>query len=109
MGNHKTALGIEENLEALLCYVVGWVTGFLFLLLERDNNFVRFHAMQSLVVFLALFVLSLVAGVIPIIGPVIYILVLPVSLVLWVLLMVKAYQGERYKLPWVGDFAENQA
>lgn len=107
MEKNKTVLGVDENIEALLCYVLGWLTGIVFLLLEKENLFVRFHAMQSLVVFLALFVLSIVIGLIPVIGlltPLIFLL----SLVLWILLMIKAFQGERYKLPWAGEFAENQ-
>lgn len=108
MEKNKTVLGIDENVEALLCYVLGWLTGIVFLLIEKDNLFVRFHAMQSLVVFLALFILSLVVGWIPLIGPVISIIILPVGLILWVLMMVKAFQGEQYKLPWAGDFAEDQ-
>jgi len=45
----KTALGIDENIEGLLCYVLGFITGILFLVLEKDNKFIRFHAMQSIV------------------------------------------------------------
>ena len=45
----KTVLGISENLEAVLCYALGWITGLIFLLLEKDNRFVRFHALQSLI------------------------------------------------------------
>lgn len=108
MEKNKTVLGIDENVEALLCYVLGWLTGIVFLLIEKENLFVRFHAMQSLVVFLALFILSLVVGWVPLIGPLISIIILPVGLILWVLMMVKAFQGEKYKLPWAGDFAENQ-
>ncbi len=107
MEKNKTVLGIDQNIEAVLCYVLGWLTGILFLLLEKENQFVRFHAMQSLVVFLALFVLSLVVGWIPIIGllsPIIFL----VAVILWILLMVKAFQGEMYKLPWAGEFAEKQ-
>lgn len=107
MEKNKTALGIDQNIEAVLCYVLGWLTGIIFLFLEKENRFVRFHAMQALVVFLALFVLSLVVGWIPIIGllsPVIFLL----AVILWILLMVKAFQGEMYKLPWAGEFAEKQ-
>lgn len=64
----KTALGIDENIEGLLCYVLGFITGILFLVLEKDNKFVRFHAMQSIVTFLAFFVVSMVIGFIPILG-----------------------------------------
>ncbi|MEF8941462.1 MAG: DUF4870 domain-containing protein [Desulfohalobiaceae bacterium] len=107
MEKNNTVLGIDENIESLLCYVLGWLTGIVFLLLEKENLFVRFHAMQSLVVFLALFIISLIIGVIPIIGllsPIIFLL----SVILWILLMFKAFQGEKYKLPWAGEFAENQ-
>ncbi|MFP4475824.1 MAG: DUF4870 domain-containing protein [Desulfatibacillaceae bacterium] len=107
MEKNKTILGIDENIEALLCYVLGWLTGIVFLLLEKENLFVRFHAMQSLVVFLGLFVLSLVVGWIPVIGLLSTVIFLA-GVVLWVLLMFKAFQGEMYKLPWVGDFAESQ-
>ena len=104
----KTALGLDENLEGVLCYVLGFLTGIVFLILEKKSSFVRFHAMQSTVTFIGIFVLSAVLGFIPIIGwiliPVLYLL----SLVLWLLLMYKAYVGERFKLPVVGDFAEKQ-
>jgi uncharacterized membrane protein len=104
----KTVLGVSQNIEAVLCYVVGWITGVIFLVLEKENTFVRFHAMQSVVTFLTLFVVSMVAGFIPVIGLVVSLLTGPVSLVLWLFLMYKAYQGERYKLPWVGEWAEQQ-
>lgn len=107
MDKNKTDLGFDENIEGLLCYLLGWVTGIVFLLLEKENRFVRFHALQSLVVFLGLFVLNLIVGSIPLLGflsPIIFLL----ALVLWILLMVKAFQGEKYKLPWVGEFAENK-
>jgi len=103
----NTVLGIDENIEALLCYVLGWLTGIVFLLLEKNNQFVRFHAMQSLVVFLGLFVLSFVLGWIPIIG-FLTVIIFPLGVILWILLMIKAFQGEKYKLPWVGDFAKKQ-
>ncbi|MFW6052713.1 MAG: DUF4870 domain-containing protein [Desulfosalsimonas sp.] len=107
MGKNKTVMEIDENIEALLCYVLGWLTGIVFLLLEKENLFVRFHAMQSLVVFLPLTVLVVVLSWIPVIGFLSMIISL-LGIVLWIFLMIKAFQGERYKLPWAGDFAENQ-
>ena len=104
----KTALGIDENIEGLLCYVLGFITGILFLVLEKDNKFIRFHAMQSIVVFLALFIISAVLRFIPILGWMVSGLIGLVGLILWLLLMFKAYQGEMYKLPIAGDFAEKQ-
>ncbi len=103
-----TALGIDENIEGLLCYVLGFLTGILFLILEKENKFVRFHAMQSTATFIVLFVVSMILWSIPIIGWVISPLIGLLSLILWLLLMYKAYNNEKYKLPIVGDFAESQ-
>ncbi len=108
MSNSKTALGIDENIEGLLCYVLGFITGILFLILEKDNKFVRFHAMQSIATFLIIFVISIVIGFIPVIGLLLSPLIGLVALILWLLLMFKAYKGEKYKLPIAGDFAEQQ-
>lgn len=108
MEKNKTALGIDENIEGLLCYVLGFITGIVFLVLEKENKFVRFHAMQSIAVFLPLFVIGFVIWMIPFIGWAIGTLLWIVELVLWLLLMLKAYQGETYKLPVAGDFAEQQ-
>ena len=104
----KTALGLDENIAGLLCYVLGWITGIIFLVLEKENKFVRFHAIQSLATFLTLFLIVTVIGWIPIIGWIISILITPLGLILWLLLMYKAYKGERFKLPIAGDFAEKQ-
>ncbi len=104
----KTALGIDENIEGLLCYLLGFVTGLVFLILERENKFVRFHAVQSLATFVVLFVAMMIVGIIPFIGPILSILIVILELLLWLLLMFKAFKGEMYKLPVVGDFAENQ-
>ena len=64
----KTSTGMEQNLAGLLCYVLGWITGIIFLLLEKDNRFVRFHAIQSIVVFGAFMVIEIILGFIPVIG-----------------------------------------
>ncbi len=104
--------GLQPNVAGLLCYVVGWITGLIFFLMEKEDQFVRFHAMQSIVTFGGLTVISIVfsiLGLIPYVGlifGVLQILVGILGFVLWILLMVKAYQGQRYKLPWVGNFAE---
>jgi uncharacterized membrane protein len=106
--NKNTVLGVTENLEALFCYVLGWITGLVFLLLEQKHGFVRFHALQSLVTFLGLFIISFVAGLIPVLGILVNLVLFPLGVVLWIILMVKSYKGERYKLPVVGDFVEQQ-
>jgi uncharacterized membrane protein len=102
----KSSTGLDENVAGLLCYVLGWLTGLVFLLLEKDSEFVKFHAMQSLVVFLGITVLSIALGFIPYIGWVISSIIGLIGLILWIVLMIKAYQGERWKVPVAGDFAE---
>lgn len=114
----KTSMGMEPNVAGLLCYLGWWVTGLIFFLMEKENKFVRFHAMQSMVVFGALsivfFILSLIIRITfnpftyiawGIIAPILWVL----AVVLMIILMVKAYQGKKFKLPWAGNFAEKQA
>jgi uncharacterized membrane protein len=105
----KTSTGLQPNAAALLSYLLGFITGIIFYVIEKDNKFVRFHAMQSILTSGALFVLQIVIAFIPIIGPALAFIVGIISLILWVILMVKAYQGEDFKLPIVGDIAEKQA
>ncbi len=107
--SQKTSMGIDENVASLLCYLGTWVTGLIFFLIEKDNKVVRFHAAQSIVTFGALFVVGLVIGWIPIIGWLINLLIWPVSVVLWIIFMVKAYKGEMFKLPVVSKYAEQLA
>jgi uncharacterized membrane protein len=106
----KTSIGLEENVVGLLCYLLTWVTGLIFLLLEKENRFVRFHAMQSLVTFLSLMVvvwiLSAIAMFVWVLEPLVWIVDL-VILVFWIVGMVKAYQGEMYKFPVFGNIAES--
>ncbi len=110
----KTSTGLTENVAGLLCYVLGWVSGLVFLLIEQENKFVRFHAVQSIVTFGSITVVSIVLsilGLIPYIGvlfDIIGYIVGLIAFVLWIVLMVKAYQGTMYKLPWAGDFAEKR-
>jgi len=104
----KTSTGLVENVAGLLCYVLGWVSGLVFILIEQENKFVRFHAMQSIIVFGALTVASFILGWIPFIGVFFASLIWLLGLALWIVLMIKAYQGTRYKLPWAGNLAEKQ-
>jgi len=107
-----TSIGLEQNVAGLLCYVLGWLTGIIFLLVERENDFVRFHAAQSVVTFGAVTVVLIVLGfmgLIPYIGILFRILEWAgalLSLVLWVFLMIKAYQGELYRIVFAADLAE---
>jgi uncharacterized membrane protein len=103
----KTSSGLDENVAGLLCYVGLWVSGLIFLLLEPKNRFVRFHAAQSIIVFGFLILVGIVLGWIPVIGWIIWPLAGTLIFVLWIVLMIRAYQGIFYKLPLAGDLAEN--
>ena len=105
----KSSTGLNENIAGLLCYVLGWVSGIVFLLLERESKFVKFHAAQSIIVFGVLSVVNSVLGWIPVLGLIVGIISGILAFVLWILLMVKASQGERYKVKWAGDYAERWA
>ena len=114
----KTSTGITANVAGLLCYVLGWVTGLIFFLIEKENKFVRFHALQSIILFGGLTVLQIAIGILTSIfvgiglaffAPIFSIvtgLIALLALILWIVLMVKAYQGELFKLPVAGDIAE---
>ena len=104
----RTAIGLDENVVGALCYLGGWITGLVFYVTEPQNRFVRFHAMQSIVVFGAACVALLVCIAIPFLGWILSIFVVYGSAALWLVLMFKAYQGERFKLPVAGDIAEQR-
>ena len=97
--------GLKKETAGALSYVLGPVTGVVFLVLEKDP-FVRFHAMQSIVVFVGLFALQWILGLtlvliflVPIIGI--------VGFILWLLLIYKAWQGEEWEVPVLGRVARN--
>lgn len=105
--------GMTDNVAATLCYVLGFITGIIFLVLApyNKNKLIRFHAFQSIFVSVSLFVLSMAVSII-----------LPWSLslvldplislggfVLWIFLLIKTYQNQKIVLPIVGPLAEKQA
>jgi len=105
----KTITGLPENSEAALTYVLGWLTGIVFLVLEKENKKIRFHALQSIVLFGGVNLLYWILGIItfgfgllltPIIGIAVFIL--------WLVLVYKTYQGEEMHLPFVTDFVKKQ-
>ncbi|MEE9233698.1 MAG: DUF4870 domain-containing protein [Nitrospirales bacterium] len=111
----KTSLGLTENVAGLLCYVLGWISGLVFLLAEQENKFVRFHAVQSIVTFGGISIISIalsILGIIPFFGIFFDIsnwMLGALTFVLWIVLMIKAFQGTKYKLPLAGDFAEKKS
>jgi uncharacterized membrane protein len=120
----KATFGLEENVASAACYVLTWVTGIIFLLVEKDNKTVRFHAMQSILTFLPLQILvwligtvvtmmTIGAGLYGAIGiwgifGLVVTLIWILMLILWLVLMYKAYKGEKFLMPVVGAIAENQ-
>lgn len=106
----KTAIGVDENLAGALAYSLGWISGAALLVIERENRYVRFHATQSVVAFGALCVLWFVGLSIPLFGWILsFVVIPPFSAALWLILLYKAYHGERVKLPMAGDFAEQHS
>ena len=116
--NYSTvsSTGIEPNVAAALSYVLGLITGIIFLVLEKDNRYVRFHAAQSIATSVIIIILGIGISMlssllvfIPVLGWLaVLILTLGLSIgtfILWVLLMIKAYQGEEWELPVAGGFA----
>jgi len=98
----------NQNLMGAVAYLLGPITGIILLLVEKGNKFVRFHAMQSTILFGGLFIINIVLGFIPLLGWLVGLLLSMVSFILWVVLMWKAWSGEMYKLPYVGEMAEKQ-
>jgi uncharacterized membrane protein len=121
--NPASSSGLSENVAGLLCYVLGWLTGIIFYLIDR-RPFVRFHAVQSIATFGGLHILRIILGAFlgvgwwyggPVgwtgLGASAFLLgiISLITFVAWIVCMVRAYQGVRFKLPIVGDIAENAA
>jgi uncharacterized membrane protein len=105
----KTSTGLDANVAAALSYLVGFVSGAIFLVVEQENRVVRFHAMQSTLLFAGLVLVNVLLNVIPLLGFLLSVFVLlPASAVLWLVMMFKAYQGEEFKLPLVGQMAADR-
>lgn len=117
----KSGSGIDPNVAAALSYLFTWVTGIIFLLVEKDD-YVRFHAKQTIAfgvatcaIWIGLSVFFAVVAFLPIIGGIIAGLLAALVwfffgvgfLIIWIVLMVRAYQGQRYNLPIIGDFVKN--
>jgi uncharacterized membrane protein len=101
-----TSTGLSPNVAALLCYVAGWITGIIFFVLEQRNRFVHFHATQSIVAFGTITVAGILFGLIPVVGRAFSSVIGIIGFIIWIVMMVKAANGEWYKLPWAGDVAE---
>ncbi len=105
----------SRNLVAALSYFMGFITGVVILLVEHDDRFVRFHAMQSTIIFGGLFIVNIVIGIIfsnlsflGFIGSFINILISLAALFVWLFSMYQAYQGKMFKWQYAGEWAENK-
>ncbi|MWV41255.1 DUF4870 domain-containing protein [Natrialba sp. INN-245] len=119
-GESEIVGGLDENVAGAVAYLLGPITGILFFVLEDKNTFVRFHAAQSMIVFgaliaiqVAIMIAQVVLETIPFIGWVLSfvvglftMLLMPIAFVLWLLLLLKAYKGERFSLPLLGGIAD---
>jgi len=101
-----TSTGLSPNVAGLLCYVGIWISGIIFFVLEQKNQFVRFHAAQSIVAFGTITVAGVIFGLIPVVGDVFATIIGIIGFIVWIIMIVKASSGEWYKLPWAGDVAE---
>ena len=105
----ETGIGLKENLVGLLCYVLGIITGLFFFLTEKKNKFVRFHSLQAIFFSAAWLILQAVVGAIFSLIPFLFKFLFPMvnlaGVIFWVILMVKAYQGEYFLLPVLGKMA----
>ena len=121
----KSSTGLDENIAALLSYVLGWVSGLVFFLMEKDSKLVRFHAMQSILfcvvvavlgiaLWVVTFLILLVGAMLPdimgsllaLLGTLIWLVFSVAMLIAWILCLVRAYQGQFFKLPVIGNMAE---
>lgn len=102
--------GMADNVAGMLAYVT-FIPAIVFLAMApyNRNSFIRFHAFQCIFFSVALFAIHLVLAFIPVIGWLISMLVSLAALGLWIVMLIKAYQGQRFKLPVIGDMAEKQA
>jgi uncharacterized membrane protein len=103
--NTTSSTGLNENVAAFLSYTLGFITGFVFYWEEEKSEFVRFHALQSIITFIPIAIILWILGWIPVFGMLLKIL----AAMLWVLLMVRAYAGHAYKVPLVGNIANDAA
>jgi uncharacterized membrane protein len=118
----ESSTGMTANVAGLLCYVALWVTGIVFVVLEKKSTFVKFHAWQSIMVFGVLIVIQIILSIIGAIAwtvspfgglwtfaNVLGIIVWVIIVGLWIVLMLLAYQGKMWKVPGAGNWAEKQA
>lgn len=98
----KATFGLDRNMANAATYLLGWVTGLIFLLVEKEDKEIRFNAMQSIILSGGLMIISFI----PVIGLILAPFLGIIGLVAWIVLLVKTYQGEKIVLPIVGEYAK---
>lgn len=106
--NNKSTFGLDKNVACALTYVGAWVTGLVFFLSEKEDKDVRFHAMQSIIFFGGLNVVQIVLGRVPFIGWSLMPILGLLGFVVWLVCIIKAYQGQKFMIPVIGEMAEKQ-
>ncbi len=99
----KTVLGIHQNFVAVLTYLFDIFAGVLLLIFEKENKFVRFHALQAVIVFAILYITQFVLHIFPLFGGLLSWAVSIIALVLKIFLMYTSYKGQTFKVPVIGD------
>ena len=116
----QSSTGLDPKLAGLLCYILGIITGLIFFLIDKSNDVVRFHAAQSILFSGSMIVLWIVITILQFVilsislslGSIFSLLTMLLGLavfVLWVVLLIKGYSGQKWKLPVIGDMAERMA
>lgn len=105
----RSSTGLEVRIAAMLCYALGFITGLIFLAVEKDSRFVKFHAMQSTLLFASLFIMNVVFSFIPLIGWFFNLLLTPLALVCWIACMLLALQEKKFLVPIIGPIAERES
>ena len=105
----RSSTGLDANIAALLANLLGPLSGLIFVLIEKESRLVKFHAWQALIFGGVYFIVTIALGFVPCVGWVLMLFLAVAVFVVWILMMVKAYQFKVWKLPVLGDFAEDQA
>ena len=130
-GKAESSTGMQPNTAGLLCYLGWWITGIIFVVIEKKSRFVKFHAWQSIMTLGILNAVLIILSIIRAVAwasawksvwtgspaslgfwrftDVIFTIILILTIVLWIVLMVMAVTGKMWKIPWIGNWAERQA
>ena len=105
----ESSTGMSANIAGLLSYLFWWITGIIFVVIEKKSTFVRFHAWQSIMTFAVLDIAIMILFLIPIVGWVLAWILLVLRFILWIVLMIMAGTGKMWKVPGAGNWAEKMA